>query len=118
MQPSPSPQRSVPPRAAAAAPVGAPANAPASPPDHGALAPTHYENFPVGSLLLPRSARRDLRRIYAFARTADDLADERRSAPELAAFRAAFLDHLDGKRADVPLLRDLAATIRERALEP
>ena len=36
----------------------------------------HYENFPVASLLLPRHARRHLTAIYAFARAADDFADE------------------------------------------
>jgi phytoene synthase len=40
------------------------------------LARAHYENFPVGSRLLPRATRRDLWAIYAFARTADDWADE------------------------------------------
>lgn len=39
-----------------------------------ALAGQHYENFPVGSWLLPKQARRHLHRIYAFARTADDRA--------------------------------------------
>jgi squalene synthase HpnC len=36
----------------------------------------HYENFPVASLLLPRAKRDALAAIYAFARYADDLADE------------------------------------------
>lgn len=35
----------------------------------------HYENFPVASLLIPRSKRKDIAAIYAFARIADDLAD-------------------------------------------
>ena len=39
-------------------------------------APKHYENFPVGSLLLPRRLRRPIHAVYAFARTADDYADE------------------------------------------
>ena len=81
------------------------------------LAREHYENFPVGSWLLPAHARRHLHRIYAFARTADDLADERRDAVALAAFRDAFLRHLDGGATDEPLLRDLVVTIRECALE-
>lgn len=37
---------------------------------------THYENFPVASVLLPRSLRRPIEAIYWFARSADDLADE------------------------------------------
>lgn len=36
----------------------------------------HYENFPVGSILLPKKLRRPIHAIYAFARTADDIADE------------------------------------------
>jgi squalene synthase HpnC len=40
------------------------------------LARRHYENFPVASLLVPRDKRDALAAIYAFARYADDLADE------------------------------------------
>ncbi|MGD8566860.1 MAG: squalene synthase HpnC [Gammaproteobacteria bacterium] len=36
----------------------------------------HYENFPVASLLLPKNLRRPIAVIYAFARSADDFADE------------------------------------------
>jgi phytoene synthase len=36
----------------------------------------HYENFPVASLLLPVAMRPHIAAIYAFARTADDYADE------------------------------------------
>lgn len=36
----------------------------------------HYENFPVGSLVLPRRLRKPVHAIYAFARMADDVADE------------------------------------------
>ena len=35
-----------------------------------------HENFPLGSFLLPRDHRRDVQAVYAFARTADDFADE------------------------------------------
>lgn len=37
---------------------------------------THYENFPVASLLCPKPLRPAVAAIYHFARTADDLADE------------------------------------------
>ena len=40
------------------------------------LAREHYENFPVASWLLPRSMRPAIAAIYAFARRADDFADE------------------------------------------
>ena len=36
----------------------------------------HYENFPVASLLCPAALRPAIEAIYAFARTADDIADE------------------------------------------
>lgn len=39
------------------------------------LAQKHYENFPVGSLLIPSDKRKYIFSIYAFARTADDIAD-------------------------------------------
>ena len=41
-----------------------------------ALARSHYENFPVASRLLPRAMRPHVAAIYAFARVADDIADE------------------------------------------
>ncbi|MDX1824414.1 MAG: squalene synthase HpnC [Thiohalomonadales bacterium] len=40
------------------------------------IAVNHYENFPVASYLLPRKLRQAVTVIYAFARTADDFADE------------------------------------------
>lgn len=40
------------------------------------LARTHYENFTVGSWLLPRDRLRDVCAVYAFCRTVDDLGDE------------------------------------------
>ena len=46
----------------------------------------HYENFPVASRLLPRRMRPHVAAVYAFARAADDFADEggRPSAERLA----------------------------------
>jgi squalene synthase HpnC len=40
------------------------------------LARAHYENFPVASHLLPAAMRPHIAAIYAFARTADDFADD------------------------------------------
>lgn len=40
------------------------------------IAKKHYENFPVASLLIPRPKRNYIYSIYAFARAADDFADE------------------------------------------
>ena len=39
-------------------------------------AQAHYENFPVASLLVPGDMRRHVAAVYAFARAADDFADE------------------------------------------
>jgi hydroxysqualene synthase len=41
-----------------------------------ALARAHYENFPVASRLLPRAMRPHIAAVYAYARVADDIADE------------------------------------------
>ena len=84
--------------------------------DFTRLAAAHYENFPVGSWLVPKALRPHIHRIYAFARTADDLADEARDAVALAAFRSAFVAHCDGKAHDIPLFVDLCTSIREKAL--
>jgi len=40
------------------------------------MAQSHYENFPVASRLLPKHFRQPIAVIYAFARRADDFADE------------------------------------------
>lgn len=40
------------------------------------IARDHYENFPVASALLPRPMRPHIAAVYAFARRADDFADE------------------------------------------
>ena len=45
-------------------------------PADAAAAPNHYENFPVASWLCPPRLRPPIAAIYAFARTADDIADE------------------------------------------
>lgn len=47
-----------------------------------ALASTHYENFPVASILLPMRLRKPIGLIYSFARQADDFADEGNLTPE------------------------------------
>ncbi len=65
------------------------------------LARSHYENFPVASWLLPAHFRPHIAAIYAFARIADDFADEQGPTP---AERLAALD--DWHRR---LIRDPAA---------
>jgi squalene synthase HpnC len=56
------------------------------------LATSHYENFPVGSVLLPKTMRPHVFAVYAFSRTADDIADEPWTTQ--AAERLARLDEL------------------------
>ena len=55
----------------------------------GDVSVNHYENFPVASWLCPPALRPAVRAIYAYARTADDLADE---GPADRAERLAALD--------------------------
>jgi squalene synthase HpnC len=40
------------------------------------LTRAHYENFTVGSWLLPRGTKKHIHALYAFARTTDDIGDE------------------------------------------
>lgn len=47
------------------------------------LARNHYENFPVASRLLPAGMRPHVAAVYAFARVADDIADEGADPPEV-----------------------------------
>lgn len=66
---------------------------PTAPPPLSAPPVTHYENFPVASWLCPPHLRPAIAAIYAFARTADDIADEGTAGADerlrdLAAFRA------------------------------
>ncbi len=84
--------------------------------DFMAMAGRHYENFPVGSWLVPRSLRRHIHRIYAFARTADDIADEQQDERMLQDYRDSFCAHLQPQPQTQPtvlLFQDLAATIEQ-----
>src|SRR5579871_6642639 len=56
------------------------------------LAHSHYENFSVISVLLPRHLRQDFCNVYAFCRTADDLGDEVPDRAKALEFLAAFKD--------------------------
>src|SRR5262245_31008437 len=65
------------------------------------LARTHYENFPVGSLLIPRDRRKHVYSVYAFARIADDFADEGYESGEVTeASRLAALDDWERQLED------------------
>src|SRR5258705_10244852 len=82
------------------------------------MAVNHYENFPVASVLLPAHLRRPVALIYAFARQADDFADEGdRPASVRLASLAGWVRQLDliesGVTPSAPLFVDLAAIIQE-----
>jgi len=76
----------------------------------------HYENFPVASLLMPARLRPAVEAIYAFARSADDVADEGTAGPEerlvaLAAYQAE-LDRIElGHPPSSMLFQNLATAI-------
>lgn len=81
----------------------------------------HYENFPVASILLPPKLRRPIEAIYAFARSADDFADEGdwSDADRLAKLDAysCELDALEaGNRSDNPLFVELADMVQQYRL--
>lgn len=81
----------------------------------------HYENFPVASLLLPPRLRPAIRTIYAFARSADDIADEGNAEPaERLRALAAYEDELEriekGNAPRTSLFAELRKTITEYEL--
>lgn len=88
-----------------------------------ALAASHYENFPVASRLLPRHLREPIAVIYAFARTADDYADEGEHTPAqrlalLDQYRAQLDATLNGATSADPVFIALRDVISRHALPP
>jgi squalene synthase HpnC len=81
----------------------------------------HYENFPVASILMPRRLVPAVEAIYAFARSADDIADEGDALPteRLAALSAydAALDAIErGDTPADPMFARLAEALARHAL--
>lgn len=82
---------------------------------------SHYENFPVASFILPRRLRLPISVIYAFARNADDFADEGNMGREtrLAKLKD-YDDKLDriaaGESVDDPIFIALADVIQQHTL--
>ncbi len=79
------------------------------------LARSHYENFPVASLLLPADRRPAIAAVYAFARFADDMADEGELQPferliRLDAWQRKLENAFAGS-TDHPVFEALADTI-------
>ena len=85
------------------------------------IARAHYENFPVASWLVPADMRPHIAAIYAFARTADDFADEPGRSPDerlrlLDDWRAQLHRAAAGTEAHHPIFIALAQTIADRSL--
>ncbi|HEY0562204.1 MAG TPA: squalene synthase HpnC [Methylophilus sp.] len=86
-----------------------------------AHAHTHYENFPVASILLPKKLRSAVAMIYSFARQADDFADEGDDTVEMRLAKLqTFRDELDliqaYIQASTPFFRALNQTIQTHRL--
>jgi len=80
--------------------------------EHNLMTPGHYENFPVGSIFLPARLRAPIRAIYAFARSADDFADEGDDAAavrlaKLAAYHAHLHALERGESVEHPVFKAL-----------
>jgi squalene synthase HpnC len=75
------------------------------------LARSHYENFTIASWLMPRAMRRHMYAIYAYARTADDFADEEHDLSKLDAWEHE-LDLAYARAPRHPVFVALADTVR------
>ncbi len=85
------------------------------------MARSHYENFPVASVFLPKHLREPISVIYAFARTADDFADEGDALPAVRLAQLnAYVSHLDtlklGAKVNDPIFIALDDVIKKHAL--
>lgn len=85
------------------------------------LATSHYENFAVASLLLPRRLLRHFHAVYSYCRWADDLGDEtgggERALSLLAWWRRELLDCYEG-RVRHPVFVALRETILRFHIPP
>lgn len=83
------------------------------------LAGSHYENFSVGSIFLPKSIRNDLSNIYAFCRIADDIVDEAAegvlNSDKLDEWERLLDESVHGN-STIPLFAALGDTILRRSL--
>jgi len=58
------------------------------------LTKSNYENFPVASYFIPKSKRKYIFSIYAFARTADNIADSKYLMPEEKTYKLEYMEDL------------------------
>lgn len=80
------------------------------------LTKKHTENFPVASLAIPKNIRPHIAAVYAFARTADDFADETAFEGERMAKLKAWEDELKNsiiKKTTHPVFLALSDTIKK-----
>jgi len=86
------------------------------------LTRSHYENFPVGSALVPKALQPAVHSLYAFMRTADDFSDENRKSGDEAERMAwlntweAMLDDCQRGEARHPIFIALRATLQRHDL--
>lgn len=86
------------------------------------LARSHYENFPIG-WFIPKTARKYVYAVYAFARTADDFADEspvegrthQERLERLDAYEGLLNRALEGQAED-PVLMAVAETVEKTGI--
>jgi len=79
------------------------------------LTRSHYENFSVVSMFLPRHLRQDFCNVYAFCRVADDLGDEIPDKTKATAALADFRRQLEGcyrGEAGTAVFAALSATVK------
>ena len=82
------------------------------------MATSHYENFPVGSVLIPGKLRKHFFALYAFMRTADDFADlPHRSSEErlklLGEWRVKLHSIYENEQPSDPIFLALQDTIQK-----
>lgn len=81
----------------------------------------HYENFPVASVLMPARLKPAVIAVYAFARTADDIADEGDATPKqrytaLNQYDTELINIQTNIGSQIELFQSLAPVIREHKL--
>jgi len=84
------------------------------------LATSHYENFHVVSVLLPKRLHQDFYNVYSFCRWADDLGDEIGDVAEslrLLGWWREELDRMYAGAASHPVFVALGPTVRQYGLE-
>lgn len=85
------------------------------------IATKHYENFPVGSFLIPKDLRPHFYAVYAYARTADDLGDElagesKMKIDALEQFQCLLKYNYEPAEQKHPIFYALQNTIKQRNL--